>query len=110
MIKRILLSILAASLMSIALPSSAFAQAPASNDAVLKELQAIRELLKQLVIQTAPAPQQQQPPPPAVPTTAKLDDVRGYFMGKMDAPITMVEFTDLQCPYCKMFHEFTFEK
>lgn len=30
------------------------------------------------------------------------------FLGKADAPVTFVEFTDIQCPYCKRFNEQAF--
>jgi len=31
-----------------------------------------------------------------------------YFMGPADAPITIVEFSDYQCPYCKKFYDEVF--
>jgi protein-disulfide isomerase len=31
-----------------------------------------------------------------------------YFMGRVDAPITIVEFSDYQCPYCKKFNDEVF--
>ena len=70
-------------------------------DQMLKELKAIREALERV-----------SPPPgqPVADTQASLDDLRGPVMGKPDAPITIVEFTDLQCPYCNRFTATTFEQ
>ncbi|MEO7841480.1 MAG: thioredoxin domain-containing protein, partial [Anaerolineales bacterium] len=31
-------------------------------------------------------------------------------VGPKDAPITIVEFSDLQCPFCKRFHDETFQQ
>src|SRR3954467_8733227 len=63
------------------------------NEEMLKELRAIRMLLEKL---TTPQGQQQ-------PTTARVTNLGGYAMGRADAPLTMVEFTDLQCPLCRQF-------
>src|SRR3954453_5355466 len=70
------------------------------NEEMLKELRAIHQLLDRLT----------QPPPQAAPqpTTAKLADVKGYALGRPDAPLTMVEFTDLQCPFCRQYASVTF--
>jgi protein-disulfide isomerase len=87
--------------------ATTFAQAPAAaqqpapqtvqqqNEEILRELRAIRMLLERLT-----TPQQQAAAPPA---TAKITNLAGYALGRADAPLTMVEFTDLQCPFCRHF-------
>ena len=58
-----------------------------------------------------------QPPPiqvPAQPTQppAVIDDVNiegDPFVGPEDAPITIVEFSDFRCGFCRRFHDETYE-
>jgi protein-disulfide isomerase len=72
-------------------------------DEILKELRQIRELLeKQGTPAPAPQPGQQQI------TKANVSIEGAYTMGSKDAPLTMVEFTDFQCPFCQRFHVQTF--
>jgi len=73
------------------------------GDAILRELRSIRELLQK---------QQQQAATPAKrkPTSARVSVGDNPALGQADAPVTMVEFTDYQCPYCKRFHDSTFRK
>jgi protein-disulfide isomerase len=86
--------------------TAAPAQAPMTqqqiNEEMLKELRQIRQLLERLT-----QPQQQAPPPPARGTVTNL---KGYALGKPDAPLTMVEFTDLQCPFCRQYVTTTFDQ
>ena len=72
------------------------------NEEIIKELRAIRQLLERLT--------QPQPSAPPQPTTAKVTNLKGYALGKADAPLTMVEFTDLQCPFCNRFAVSTFDQ
>ena len=88
----------------VALPAAAAAQGITSQQAeeILKELRSIRQLLER---QPA-APQ----PPPGPSERVKLKAAPAYAMGREDAPLTLVEFTDLECPFCRQFHVTTFEQ
>ncbi len=37
-------------------------------------------------------------------------DESKYSLGKSDAPLVMVEFSDFQCGHCSLFHEITYKK
>lgn len=103
-----------AALLVLALPSLAQAQgAPKPpetqatmtqqqlDEAILSELKAIHQLLEKLTTPPAPAG--------ARATTGKLTNlVNVQALGRPDAPLTMVEFTDLQCPYCREYVSTTF--
>jgi protein-disulfide isomerase len=67
-------------------------------DAILKELREIRLLLEK----------QQHAPADSGSSKVKLKIDGGYYLGSKDAPLTMVEFTDYQCSFCRQFHMSTF--
>jgi len=66
-------------------------------DQILQELRQIRLLLERQ--------QQQRAGPPA---KIKMNLEGAQMLGSKNAPITMVEFTDYQCPFCQSFHAQTF--
>jgi protein-disulfide isomerase len=84
-------------------PTSAQTITSQQADEILMELRQIRQLLERM------APQRMPPQAPAPPERVTLPAVSGYVMGRPDAPLTLVEFTDLQCPYCRQFHAAAFE-
>jgi len=93
---------------ALALAGAASAQTTITSqqaDEILKELRAIRQAVEKLQVAAPPAQ-----PPPAPPAKVHIANVSGYMMGRPDAPITIVEFTDLQCPFCNRFATQTFNR
>ena len=68
------------------------------TDAILQELKELRARLER-----QGNPPQAQPPPE--PTTATIPVGPGPSLGRRDAPLVMIEFTDYQCPFCKRFDD-----
>ena len=68
------------------------------GDAILNELRQIKQLLQRPQQQAQPAPQAPLPDEPASVSIAGVP-----FIGKADAPLTLVMFTDYQCPFCSRF-------
>src|ERR1700730_9107099 len=51
-----------------------------------------------------------QSPQNSPPPNVRVANLMGYSLGRLDAPLTMIEFTDLQCPFCRQFHVTAFDQ
>lgn len=77
-------------------------------DEILKELKAIHQLLER---QQGSAPRTAFPPPPTPDERVSVQIAPGgHAIGRADAPLTLVEYTDYQCPYCREFHLAAFDQ
>lgn len=70
-------------------------------DAILDELTQIRRLLEGQVKPAAVPP---------VPQKRTVKVQGGYSLGSDTAPLTLIEFTDYQCPFCRGFQNNTFDQ
>jgi protein-disulfide isomerase len=73
-------------------------------EAILLELKAIRQVLEKIEKQGGINAAKR----PSKPTIATMSITGRPTMGAADAPITVVEFTDYQCPFCLRFSKTTF--
>ena len=75
------------------------------NEEILRELRAIRMTLEKMSTLQPAGPQA-----PPQPTSATITNLKGYIMGRPDAQLKMVEFSDLQCPFWREYATTTCEE
>jgi protein-disulfide isomerase len=100
-----LVGIMASPAISLAEPQEGISRQQA--DAILGELREIRLLLEKMNRLQVVPPAAVGAPPPPVNVMLKVGP-ETPMMGDKNAPLTMVEFIDLQCSFCKKFDENTF--
>jgi protein-disulfide isomerase len=95
----------AAALCTAALPLRAQGITSEQAAQILEELRAIRKNLETRPLAAPMATAPQRP----VDDKVSYAFVPGTFsLGKEDAPLVLVEYTDYQCPFCQRFHNDTF--
>ncbi|HEU4367490.1 MAG TPA: DsbA family protein [Methylomirabilota bacterium] len=72
-------------------------------DTLIREIRELRQAIDRL---RAPARPAERPPDEKV----RVDLTGVHVLGRTDAPLTLVEFTDLECPFCRTFHVGAFER
>jgi protein-disulfide isomerase len=89
--------------MAFATPAGAQQSLQQQNEQILTELKAIRQLLERLAGPIGGGAAAPAPAAPANDNVTLTGAVTGMMLGKPDAPLTMIEYTDLQCPFCRQF-------
>ena len=87
---------------SFSLPALGEGLSREQGDAILNELKQIRLLLDR---QQKPAAPQAAPVPPE---RVRLKIGKEFALGKSDAPLVLLEYTDYQCPFCNRFYTTAF--
>jgi len=101
-------SILAAGLLFVVMASYALAEGitKEQGEAILQELKSIRQELEEIKKKQLTAPGGR----PAQPTTGQSATLGNPILGDLNAPVTLVEFTGYQCPFCRRWYNDTFKK
>jgi protein-disulfide isomerase len=93
------------------LAATAGPAAVGAQDTITREqadtlIQEIRQLRRAIEGLRAPARPAERPRDEKV----RVDLTGVHVLGRADAPLTLVEFTDLECPFCRTFHVNAFER
>jgi len=71
---------------------------------IQNELQLIQNKINNLGNNAQPQQQQQQPPSEDMNKVYTIDPGVSTIIGNKNAPVTIVEFSDFQCPFCSRFY------
>jgi protein-disulfide isomerase len=100
--KRLALAMIGAAVVTMSGPILAEPMSGEQADLIIKELREIKQILAR---QQRAAPEAQNP---QKPQNLTVKGAVHHPLGKVDAPLTLVAFTDYQCPFCQRFEENTF--
>jgi protein-disulfide isomerase len=85
-------------------------QSSAEIDALRKEIQDLKKGQQQIQADLAAIKTALEPRKPDTFNATEIDLSGAPMLGKNDAPLTLVEFTDYQCPFCSRHYRDTFPK
>ncbi|MGH9696348.1 MAG: thioredoxin domain-containing protein, partial [Bryobacteraceae bacterium] len=106
MIRKFVAAALSVAALAMAVPVAHAEMTQEQVQEMLTELKGIRSALEKM---TAPAPAA-QPQEPVSDKVSMAMPANAYEIGKSDAPLVMIEYTDLQCPFCQQFHNTAFDQ
>jgi protein-disulfide isomerase len=106
MIRQFAAAALAASALAFVAPPARADMSQEQVQELLSELKGIRAALEKM---SAPAPAAQPQEPVSDKVTMAMP-ANAYSIGKADAPLVLIEYTDLQCPFCQQFHNTAYEQ
>jgi protein-disulfide isomerase len=106
MIRQFAAAAIAASALAFAVPPAYADMTQEQVQELLSELKGIRAALEKM---STPAPAAQPQEPVSDKITMAMP-ANAYTIGKTDAPLVLIEYTDLQCPFCQQFHNTAYEQ
>jgi protein-disulfide isomerase len=106
MIRKFVAAAVTAAALAMTIPAAHADMTQEQVQELLTELKGIRAALEKM---GAPAPAAQPQEPVSDKVTMAMP-ANAYELGKTSAPIVMIEYTDLQCPFCQQFHNTAFDE
>jgi protein-disulfide isomerase len=100
MIRKFVAAAVAAAALAMTIPVAHADMTQEQVQELLGELKGIRAALEKMSVPAPAAPPQE----PVSDKVTMAMPANAYELGKTSAPVVVIEYTDLQCPFCQQFH------